>query len=235
MDAEDRLLPDRAPGDQAEALGDVAEPAPLGRGAAHVDAAVGHGPGVRPEQPGEGPQRDRLARARRSDDRQAVAALGVRHPQAERPDGGVEVEAHRRRRPRHGSERRRDRPAPDAGRAPDAADGDRQRGDAEGEDRRGLGLRQRRGGEQVVDVDREAVGVVGEDHGRAVLPEGPQPHQDHPGPDAVRRGGHVDPQEPGQRAVAEGGGDVAQGRVDGAEGAAGHHDQERQRRRTTGR
>ena len=115
----------------------------------------------------------------------------------------------------------------DAGRAPEADGADRQHGDAEGEDRRGLGQRQWPGGEQVVDVDREAVGVVGEDHDRAVLPEGPQPHEDHPGPEAVRRGGHVDTEEPGQRTVAEGGGDVAQGRVDGTEGAAGHHDQER--------
>jgi hypothetical protein len=63
VDAEYRLLPDRAPGDQAEALRDVAEPAPLGHGAARVDTAVGDGPGVRPEQPGQDPQRDRLPRS----------------------------------------------------------------------------------------------------------------------------------------------------------------------------
>ncbi len=63
VDAEDRLLPDRPPGYEAEALGHVAEPAPLGRDAAHVGITVGDGPGVRPEQPGEGPERDRLARA----------------------------------------------------------------------------------------------------------------------------------------------------------------------------
>ncbi len=69
--------------------------------------------------------------------------------------------------------------------------------------------------------------MVGEDHGRAVLPEGPQPHEDHPCPEAVPRGRHVDTEEPSQRTVAEGGGDIAQGRVDGAKGAAGHYDQKR--------
>src|ERR1700678_3768035 len=61
--AEDRLLPYRASGQQAETLGDVADPAPLGCGPAHVGTAVSHRPGVRTEQPREDSQRDRLARA----------------------------------------------------------------------------------------------------------------------------------------------------------------------------
>ena len=71
--------------------------------------------------------------------------------------------------------------------------------------------------------------MVGEDHDGAVLAEGPQPHEDHPRADAVGRGGHVDAQEPSQRAVAEGGGDLTERRIDGPEGTARDDDEERDR------
>jgi hypothetical protein len=71
--------------------------------------------------------------------------------------------------------------------------------------------------------------VVGKDHGRAVLPKRPQPHQDQPRPDTVGRGRHVDAGEAGQRTVTKRGRDVTERGIDGPEGATGGHDEERQR------
>jgi hypothetical protein len=47
----------------SEALRDIADPASLGRDAAHVGPAVGDGPGPRSEQPGQDSQGDRFPRA----------------------------------------------------------------------------------------------------------------------------------------------------------------------------
>jgi len=147
-------------------------------------------------------------------------------PKPERTGVDIDVETHRGRlrRRRHGCCVRL--PATASGNAAHIAERDRECGDCERQHRRCVCLGKRSGGEQVVDVDRQAVGVVGEDHDGAVLTKGPQPHEDHPCADPVRRRRHIDAQEAGQRPVTERGRHLPQRRIDGPEGTACHNHQE---------
>ena len=69
--------------------------------------------------------------------------------------------------------------------------------------------------------------MVGEDQGRAELPERAQPREQQPGADAGkrRRDGHS--AEAGQPPVAQRGGDILQGRIDRGEGGTGRDDEKR--------
>lgn len=71
----------------------------------------------------------------------------------------------------------------------------------------------------------QGVGVVGQQDGGAVLAEGTQPGQQHPGPDAGRGVGQVDAEEPRQRPVPKSRGQVVEGRVDAGERRPGRDDQ----------
>ena len=99
--------------------------------------------------------------------------------------------------------------------------------DGESQGRRSQGGGQADPAELVVRVHGQGKRVVGEDDDRPVLTEGAQPGQHHPGADSGC--GQRDRHEPesGELGVAERGGHVERGRVDGTERRAGGHDQKR--------
>ena len=141
-------------------------------------------PASGPSSPARARSVDRLAGARRAEDGQAVAGRLVRHAQVERADRDVEVEADAggpgvRRMDLAGQ-----RGGVPSARRPGLGDGQHDHGDTQRERGRRLGGRDAGAGELHVGEHRQRVGVVGEQHGRAVLADGPQPGQQQPGADA---------------------------------------------------
>jgi hypothetical protein len=151
----------------------------------------------------------------------------MRHAQPERADRDVEVEADAGRR----GDRRVDLAGQRGGappvRQPGLGDGQHHDGDTQRERGRRLGGRDAGGGKLHVGEHGQREGVVGEQHGRAVLADRAQPGQQQPGADAGGGDPYPDQPEAGRGAVPEARREVVERRVDAGERGPRRDDQER--------